>query len=65
MQETETVFDPLRGLRVREVADRLGSSERHVWRLIAAGKLDTIRIGRLRRVTARSLRALFDGKAAA
>jgi excisionase family DNA binding protein len=44
---------------VQETAEILGISVRSVWRLIAAGSIDTIRIGRCVRVVAVSLDALI------
>lgn len=40
---------------IPETADALSISARSVWRLIAAGELKSIRIGRARRVCAASL----------
>lgn len=37
-------------LTVREVATRWKSSERHIWRMIADGRLRVHRIGRLVRI---------------
>jgi len=47
-------------LRVRDVADRISVSERQVWKLIRAGILEVVKIGRSTRVRASDLRSLVD-----
>ena len=42
-------------LTVKQVAQRLNCSARHVWRLIAAGSLSAIRLGGLTRVSQAAL----------
>jgi excisionase family DNA binding protein len=51
------------GLRVRDVASRLGVSERLVWRLISTGEIRAVRIGqRSTRVTEGDLAAYLDSR---
>lgn len=50
---------PARLLRVPEAAAALAVSNRSVWRLIALGKLDVVRLGRSVRITADSVDSLI------
>jgi len=54
-----TLIQPL-AFTTREVAEALRISERTVRRAIAAGKLQAIRVGRLVRVPAASLRQFIE-----
>lgn len=45
-QDAPCEAKPVRALTVKEVASRLACSRRHVFRLLAQGKLPKIRIGR-------------------
>jgi excisionase family DNA binding protein len=47
-----TLASPDRLLRAEEVADMLGCSRSFVWRLIEAGQIDAVHVGRLRRIPA-------------
>jgi excisionase family DNA binding protein len=47
-------------LTVREVADRLGCGRTLVYELISSGELETIKLGRLRRVPVAALEALVE-----
>ena len=47
-------------LTVREVADRLGCGRTLVYELISSGELETIKLGRLRRVPVAALDALVE-----
>lgn len=49
---------------VREVAERLGMSERQVARMIAAGDLPSMKIGRRRLIQRAAITAWMAGKAA-
>jgi excisionase family DNA binding protein len=51
--------ETMRLLRIPEVAEALAVSSRSVWRLIAAGDLPVVRIGRSARVTAEAVDALI------
>lgn len=51
---------PARLFRVPEAAAALALSPRSVWRLIALGKLRTVRLGRAVRVVADSVDALIS-----
>lgn len=48
---------------VESVAQALDVSVRHVYDLIARGDLDSVKIGKLRRIPAESLHALLAGAA--
>ncbi len=50
-----TLAAPDRLLRDVEVAEMLGCSRSFVWRLIVAGDLSSIHVGRLRRIPASSV----------
>ena len=50
-----------RALRVQEVAELLGLSERTVYSLIRRGELRAIRLGRTWLVPAKALEALLEG----
>jgi excisionase family DNA binding protein len=52
-------------LTVREAADALSVSRSRVYELIYAGQLDSVKIGRSRRVSLPSVRCLADGPSAA
>ena len=56
---------PDRLLRDVEVADILGCSRAFVWRLIGAGDLSSIHVGRLRRVPASSVARFIAERVAA
>jgi excisionase family DNA binding protein len=47
-------------LTVREVADRLGCGRTFVYELISSGALETVKLGRLRRVPVAALDALVE-----
>jgi excisionase family DNA binding protein len=47
-------------LRVREVAQRLGCSVRHVWRLIDDEEIDTFRHRGLTRISEEALRRYIE-----
>src|ERR1700685_3238003 len=47
-------------LTVREVAERLGCGRTFVYELISAGDLETVKLGRLRRVPVAALDALIE-----
>jgi len=49
-------IDDIELLTVSQIVDRLKCSERHVWRLIEAKRLNVFRHSGLTRVTVRSLR---------
>jgi excisionase family DNA binding protein len=46
--------------RVEDAAKSIGVSRATVYRLIASGKLKTVKIGRIRLVSARALNALVE-----
>jgi excisionase family DNA binding protein len=48
-------------LRVRDVAKRLAVSEVTVWRLIRSGELESVKIGRSRRVAPAEVAAYVAG----
>src|SRR5207248_6116584 len=50
---------PRRLMTVDEVAELMHQSSRQVWRLIAAGKLPVVRVGRSARITPEALAALL------
>jgi excisionase family DNA binding protein len=52
-------------LSTHEVAHALGVSERLVKKLIHAGSLPSLKVGRLRRIDAGDLRAWIEGQRAA
>ena len=54
--DATTIANPERLLRDVEVAELLGCSKSFVWRLIVAGELNSIHVGRLRRIPASSVR---------
>jgi len=47
-------------LTVREVAERLGCGRTFVYELISTGELETVKLGRLRRVPVAALDALVE-----
>ncbi len=47
-------------LTVREVAERLAVSRRHVWRLISANELPSIKFGRTTRVRVQDLEEFVE-----
>jgi excisionase family DNA binding protein len=47
-------------LRVSEVAERLGCGRTFVYELISSGELETVKLGRLRRVPVAALDALVE-----
>jgi len=47
-------------LSVREVAERLGCGRTFVYELISSGQLETVKLGRLRRVPVAALDALVE-----
>jgi excisionase family DNA binding protein len=47
-------------LTVREVAERLGCGRTFVYDLISSGELETVKLGRLRRVPVAALDALVE-----
>ncbi len=47
-------------LTVREVAERLGCGRTFVYELISSGDLETVKLGRLRRVPVAALDALVE-----
>ena len=47
-------------LTVREVAERLGCGRTFVYELISSGELETVKLGRLRRVPVAALDALVE-----
>ena len=47
-------------LTVREVAERLGCGRTFVYELISTGELETVKLGRLRRVPAAAVDALVE-----
>jgi excisionase family DNA binding protein len=47
-------------LTVREAADRLGCGRTFVYELISSGELETVKLGRLRRVPVAALDALVE-----
>jgi excisionase family DNA binding protein len=53
---------PERLLRDSEVAALLGCSRSFVWRLIASEDLDSIHVGRLRRIPVSSVRAYIAAR---
>lgn len=59
MMTTTTMTAPEPVLRVRAVADHLGCDAGTVYRLIADGKLRSIRVGRLLRVPSSALAAFI------
>ena len=48
--------------RISEAAQAVRISSATIYRLIAAGKLKTVKIGGIRLISAKSLRALVDGR---
>ena len=50
---------------VAETAETLGVCRQTVWNLIKRGELESVKIGRARRVKAASVLSLIDGKSAA
>ncbi len=44
---------------VREVAGRLGVSDATIWRLLRKGTLRSVKVGSLRRITAKSLQEML------
>jgi excisionase family DNA binding protein len=49
-QVSEEAPEPLRLLRAREVAERLGISQAQVWELLRTGDIRSVKIGASRRV---------------
>lgn len=49
-------------LRIPEVAQALALSRRSVWRLIASGDLEVVRIGRSARVSTQALNQFIERK---
>ena len=47
---------------IRDVADRLNVSTRHIQRLIARGELPSLRVGRRRLIRRESLRTWLTGR---
>ena len=47
-------------LTIREVAERLGCGRTFVYELISSGELETVKLGRLRRVPVAALDALIE-----
>jgi len=47
-------------LTVREVAERLGCGRTFVYELISSGEIETVKLGRLRRVPVAALDALVE-----
>lgn len=47
---------------VKEVAAMLSLSRSHLYELIHAGKIDTIKIGRARRITAKQLSRFIEAQ---
>jgi excisionase family DNA binding protein len=52
-------------VRIADAAAELALSQRSIWRLIANGELDAVRIGRSVRVTRESIDRLIDRGGAA
>lgn len=52
-------------ITVAETAETLGVCRQTVWNLIKRGELESVKIGRARRVKAASVLSLIDGKSAA
>jgi excisionase family DNA binding protein len=52
-------------LSARDVADRLGVSERYVFILLARGELPSIKLGKLRRIPAAALDRFVEERLAA
>jgi excisionase family DNA binding protein len=50
--------------RIREAAEQIGLSERQVWRLLAAGEIQSFKFGSSRRVTHQALLDYVDAKLA-
>jgi len=48
-------------LRVPQVAERLGVSPKTVWRLVAAGEIESVKIGRARRIAPEDIAAYVAG----
>lgn len=53
---------PKLAFSVAEACAALGLGKTNIYRLIAAGELETVKIGGRRLVPANSIRALLDGK---
>jgi excisionase family DNA binding protein len=61
-QETRRMTDEIRSVSIREAAENLGVSERHIARLIARKVLPSFMLGRRRLIRLTALQAFLEGQ---